>query len=348
MPSPLVECVPNISEGRDVNVINAIVDSVRTVAGCTVLGVEPDHDYHRTVITFAGAPEAVVEGAVALIDASIRLLDMRTHQGEHPRMGVVDVCPFVPLRDISMEECASLAADVVERVANLHTVPLFLYGAAARSPERTVLSTLRKGEYEGLQARLEGTDQLHELATRLPDEGSQSWNETTAKSGAITVGARPILVAYNVNVDEQDARVSKMIGSIVRSSGRLLKSESGNRIRPRGMLEKVQGMGVALDEMGISQVSMNLLDAEACPLHLAFKTCESLANDHGVALCGSEIVGLVPLSVMLAAGRYFTEGIDDEHALVDAAVHHLGLNEHHVFDPQRHVIEWALSNEVSE
>lgn len=346
MASPLVECVPNISEGRDLAVIDKIVDSVRAISGCTVLGVEPDHDYHRTVITFAGSPEAVVEGAVALIDASVRFLDMRNHQGEHPRLGVVDVCPFVPLRDITMDECAALAREVVQRVAKTHHVPLFLYGAAASSEGRFMLSALRKGEYEGLQSRLEGGDTLHEESTKLPDFGAMKWNDTVAKSGGITVGARPILVAYNVNVDEPDARVSKMIGSIVRSSGRLLKSETGAKIRSTGMLTKVQGMGVQLEELGISQVSMNLLDAEACSLQLAFKVCESLASDHGVSLCGSEIVGLVPLSVMLDAGRYFVGEEHDEQTLVQAAVDALGLNEHHDFDPQRHIIEWALKNEV--
>lgn len=342
MVSPLVECVPNISEGRDAAVIDEIVDAVRQTSGCTVLGVEPDHDYHRTVITFAGAPNDVVKGAIALIRASIDLLDMRTHQGEHPRLGVVDVCPFVPLRDVTMEECAELARQVVEGVQRHCDVPLFLYGAAASHPDRTMLSTLRRGEYEGLQARLDGTDTIHNPTTSLPDAGANAWSEVVAKSGGITVGARPILVAYNVNFEERDARVSKMVGSIVRSSGRLLKSSGGGKVRSQGMLPKVQGMGVTLEEKGISQVSMNLLDVDLCPLHLAFKTCESIAKDHGVDACGSEIVGLVPLSAMLHAGRFFEPASDDEASLVTAAIEGLGLNEHHHFDPATHIIEWAL------
>ena len=312
MVSPLVECVPNISEGRDAAVIEEIVDAVRQTKGCTVLGVEPDHDYHRTVITFAGAPDDVVRGAIALIRASVDLLDMRNHQGEHPRLGVVDVCPFVPLRDITMEECADLARQVVDGVNEHCNVPLFLYGAAASHPDRVMLSTLRRGEYEGLQARLEGSDTLHESNTMLPDAGEMKWTEVVAKSGGITVGARSILVAYNVNFTERDAKVSKMVGSIVRSSGRLLKSEGGGKVRSHGMLPKVQGMGVTLEEKGISQVSMNLLDVDLCPLHLAFKTCESIANDHGVESCGSEVVGLVPLSAMLEAGRFFQPDSQDE------------------------------------
>ena len=342
MTSPLVECVPNISEGRDLATINAIVDVVKQTPGCTVLGVEPDADYHRTVITFAGTPDAVVEGAIALIEASVSLLDMRTHQGEHPRMGVVDVCPFVPLRNITLEECAELARRVVDRLSKRGDIPLFLYGTAASRPERTMLSHLRRGEYEGLQARLEGTDETHAEATKMPDAGAMEWSSSVARSGGITVGARPILVAYNVNVDEQGATVAKKIGSIVRSSGRLLKSSGGGKIRSRGMLDSVQGMGVPVDELGISQVSMNLLNVDSCPLHLAFKTCESLANDHGASLCGSEIVGLVPLNAMLEAGRYFSPGATSDLDLVSAAVDGLGLDRHHHFDPMMHIIEWAL------
>ncbi|MGB0593656.1 MAG: glutamate formimidoyltransferase [Poseidonia sp.] len=346
MTSPLVECVPNISEGRDLEKINAIVEVVRQTPGCTVLGVEPDADYHRTVITFAGAPNAVVEGAIALIEASVSLLDMRHHQGEHPRLGVVDVCPFVPLRDITMEECATLARTVVERLAQRADIPLFLYGAAASSEERTMLSHLRRGEYEGLRARLDGTDEVHADATKLPDAGAMTWTESVARAGGITVGARSILVAYNVNVDEQGATVAKKIGSIVRSSGRLLKSEGGGKVRSHGMLERVQGMGVPVDELGISQVSMNLLDVSKCPLHLAFMTCESLAKDHDTTLCGSEVVGLVPLQAMLEAGRFFSPTSTSDHDLVSAAVEGLGLNQHHHFDPNVHIIEWALEQEV--
>lgn len=346
MASQLVECVPNISEGRDHSKIELIVDAVRNTPGCTVLGVEPDHDYHRTVITFAGEPNAVANGAVALIEKSIEVLDMRTHSGEHPRMGVVDVCPFVPLRNTTMEECAILAKDVVNRLAQRGDVPLFLYGHAAVREERTMLSHLRKEEYEGLESRLNGGETSHSDATRWPDAGANEWSEVVARTGGITVGARSILVAYNVNVNEEGASVAKKIGSIVRSSGRLLKSTNGGKIRSRGMLSKVQGMGVPVDELGISQVSMNLLDVEVCPLHLAFKTCESLANDHETTLCGSEVVGLVPLKAMLDAGRFFNPEASTEREIVAAAMEGLGLNVHHSFDPDLHIIEWALEKEV--
>jgi len=346
MASQLVECVPNISEGRDHSKINLIVQAVRDTPGCTVLGVEPDHDYHRTVITFAGEPHAVANGAVALIEKSIEVLDMRTHSGEHPRMGVVDVCPFVPLRNTTMEECAALAEGVVKRLAQRGDVPLFLYGHAAVREERTMLSHLRKEEYEGLESRLNGGETSHSDATRWPDAGAKEWSDDVARTGGITVGARSILVAYNVNVNEEGASVSKKIGSIVRSSGRLLKSPNGGKIRSRGMLPKVQGMGVPVDELGISQVSMNLLDVDVCPLHLAFKTCESLAGDHNTTLCGSEVVGLVPLKAMLDAGRFFDPDAPTDRARVEAAMKGLGLNVHHSFDPDLHIIEWALEKEV--
>ncbi|MCH1539868.1 MAG: glutamate formimidoyltransferase [Candidatus Poseidonia sp.] len=348
MASRLVECVPNISEGRDLEKIEAIVSAARSVSGCFVLGVEPDHDYHRTVITLAGEPEPVRDGAIALIIRSIELLDMRHHQGEHPRLGVVDVCPFVPLKGITMDECAELAREVVNIVASQTNAPLFLYGEAATHPDRTLLSTLRKAEYEGLEARLSNKETAHEESTRLPDSGTTSWNEISAKSGGITVGARTILVAYNVNVDEKDGGVAKKMGSLLRSSGRLIKEENGSRMRIPGMLPMVQGMGVTLEEMGISQVSMNLRDVHQCPLHMAFKACESIAKDHATNLLGSEIVGLVPLEAMKVAGKYFSPNADRDEDLVNAAIDGLGLRERHEFDPHSGIIEWAILKEVNQ
>ena len=342
MSNALVECVPNISEGRDDDKIERIVTAARAVAGCHVLGVEPDRDYHRTVITLAGEPQPVQQGAVALILAAIDEIDMRTHQGEHPRLGAVDVCPFVPLQGITMEACADLARRTVQDVAAAAAVPLFLYGAAASHPERTLLSNLRKGEYEELASRLDGSNRRHEATTMLPDEGASVWSESVARSGGITVGARSILVAYNVNVDEPDAVVAKKVGSLVRSSGRLLKSPTGQRMRTQGLLPSVQGMGVTLEELGISQVSMNLLDVDACPLHLAYETVKSVVGDHGTVTPGSEIVGLVPLNAMLEAGRFYLPEASDEHELVNAAINGLGLREHHRFEPDESIIEWAI------
>tara|TARA_B100001093_G_scaffold138699_1_gene131222 strand:+ start:11974 stop:13017 length:1044 start_codon:yes stop_codon:yes gene_type:complete len=344
----VVECVPNISEGRDEDKIARIIHSVRGVEGCAILGVEPDADYNRTVITIAGNPRAVQEAAFKLIQKSVEEIDMQLHEGEHPRLGAVDVCPFVPLSDITMEECAVLARELAQRVSNECTVPTFLYGAAAMTEEKRLLSTIRKGQYEGLHSRLTGGDTPHSDATRYPDYGQTTWDSNVEKSGAITIGARGILVAYNVNIDEKDAIVAKKIGSLVRSTGRLLKHEDGRRMRLPGMLPMVQGMGVTLEAMGMSQVSMNLRDVEQCPMHVAYESCKSIASDHGVEAPGSELVGLVPLSAMLVAGSWYApEGVTDEVSLVHAAIEGLGLNQIDDFDPNSRIIEWALKEALS-
>ena len=338
----IIECVPNISEGRDLEKIEKIVAAASGVHGCSVLGVEPDADYNRTVITIAGEPNSVKEAAYNLIESAIANIDMRIHKGEHPRLGVVDVCPFVPLEGATMDECSEYARELAQRVAEELSVPTFLYGYSATNDDRFLLSSLRKGEYEGFRDRLEGGETSHSETTKYPDFGPKSWNESVAKSGGITIGSRDILIAYNVNVDEVDATVSKIIGSTVRSSGRLIK-RSGKRTRIPGMLDKVQGMGVTLESNNISQVSMNILDINSCPLHIAYEACNAIAEDHGKNLLGSEIVGLVPLKVMTEAGEWFSdkEGASEEE-LVNYAIQGLGLNYLDEFEPENRIIEWAL------
>jgi glutamate formiminotransferase/formiminotetrahydrofolate cyclodeaminase len=342
----IVECVPNISEGRDLEKIGKIVEAARNIEGCSVLGVEPDADYNRTVITIAGSPKPVIEAAYNLIKSSIEHIDMRSHKGEHPRLGVVDVCPFIPLEGADMEDCTKYAQDLAKRVADDFKVPTFLYGYSATHEERFLLSTLRKEQYEGFKNRLTNGETKHSVHTRFPDFGPKEWNDTVAKSGGITIGSRDILVAYNVNVDEKDAKVSKIIGSMVRSSGRLIK-RGGNRTRIPGMLAKVQGMGVTLESNEISQVSMNLLDIESCPIHLAFEACKAIAGDHNVELLGSELVGLVPLKVLVDAGMWFCEDSEetDENVLVKSAIDGLGLNYLDSFNPNERIIEWALKGD---
>nr|AIF08351.1 glutamate formiminotransferase (FTCD) [uncultured marine group II/III euryarchaeote KM3_28_D12] len=340
---PLVECVPNFSEGRDDTVIDDIVKSASGIDGCRVLSSEPDADYNRTVVTIAGNPEAVSEAAFRLISRAKELIDMRQHQGEHPRIGAVDVCPFIPLRDSTFAECATLANSLATRVAGELNVPVFLYGHAASIPERRVLSDLRRGQYEGLQERLSDGDSNHGEETRYPDLGPQEWGDAVARFGAVVIGARPILVAYNVNLDEKDARVAKLCGSIVRSSGRLIKGDDGRKMRVRGMLDKVQGMGVPLESHGISQVSMNLIDVSVTDMHDAYECIKTVVSDHDVEVCGSELVGLTPLSSMLNAGRWYHES--PEHAsdeqLVQAAINGLGLDQLGPFDANQRIIEWA-------
>ena len=343
MVQPIIECVPNISEGRNQAIIGKIIDSITQSEDCSVLSVEPDADYNRTVVTIAGYPEAVYNAAFQLIKSSIELIDMSQHRGEHPRLGVVDVCPFVPLSNYTMEECVELAERLARDIAQRFSVPTFLYGYAATHPERRLLSTLRKGEYEGLEARLGNIDQIHSNVTKSPDYGPRKWTESVRKSGGITIGARDILIAYNVNVDEVDAVVAKKIGSIIRGSGRLIKHPNGNKIRINGMIPEIQGMGVTLESHSISQVSMNILDVNKCPIHKAYEICKSIASDHSVELRGSELVGLVPLSSMLEVGRWYTiKDNPSENELVAAAIDGLGLSELEEFDPRKRIIEWAL------
>ena len=344
----IVECVPNISEGRDSDKIERIISVVRGINGCAVLGVEPDSDYNRTVITIVGEPEAVKEAAFRLIQKATEEIDMATHEGEHPRLGAVDVCPFVPLKGVSMEDCVRLAQSLAERVGKECNVPTFLYGAAALNGEKNLLSTIRKGQYEGLEARLNGGETPHSEHTRFPDHGPKEWTEKAKRAGGVTIGARGILVAYNVNIDEPAAVVAKKIGSLVRSTGRLIKQSDGRKMRFSGVLPMVQGMGVSLETHGISQVSMNLRDVEQCPMHVAYEACKSIANDHGIEAPGSELVGLVPLEAMLESGRWYAaDGETDQHVLVKAAIEGLGLSQLEPFIPGKRIIEWALLEAVN-
>ena len=341
MAKRIVECVPNFSEGRDEKLIKMISDAGRGIEGARVLGIEPDGDYNRTVLTIAGEPDAVCEAAFRVIKSAYENIDMRNHNGEHPRIGAVDVCPFIPLEGVTMSECAEMSVRLAKRVSSELGLCTFLYGAAASSPERELLSDLRKGQYEGFEERLKNK------GPNLPDYGPTEWNEKTAKFGAVVIGARQILVAYNVNVDEKDANAARKAGSLVRTTGRLLKKEDGRRTRIPGMLPMVQGMGLPLESHGISQVSMNLRDVTITPMHIAFEAVKSIVNDHGVNTCGSELVGLIPLSAMLDSGRWYAdEGCTDETELVNAAIRGLGLDHLAPFDAEDRIIEWALAKEV--
>jgi len=341
MSTRIVECVPNFSEGRNQEIIDAISNAGRGIDGARVLGVEPDGDYNRTVLTIAGEPDAVSLAAFEVIKASFEHIDMRIQEGEHPRIGAVDVCPFVPLEGVTMEECADMARKLAKKVADELGIPTFLYGAAATAPDRELLSDLRKGQYEGFRQRLENG------GPHLPDYGPEEWNETVEKFGAVVIGARQILVAYNVNVDEKDAKAAKMAGSLVRSTGRLLKHDDGRRTRIPGMLPMVQGMGLPLEAHGISQVSMNLRDVNITPMHIAYEAVKSIVNDHGVDTYGSELVGLVPLSAMIESGKWYAdEGCEDETELVNAAIKGLGLDALGPFIANERIIEWALKEEI--
>ncbi|MEP0775380.1 MAG: glutamate formimidoyltransferase [Acidobacteriota bacterium] len=342
----IVECVPNISEGRRREVIDAVVAAAARVAGVTVLNVDPGEETNRTVITFVGEPEAVLEGAFQLAAKAYQLIDMRSHRGAHPRMGAVDVVPFVPIAGVTMDDCVALARRLGQRLGEELGVPVYLYEFAATSPQRRNLADIRAGEYEGLAAKLE------DPAWR-PDFGPTTFN---AASGATVVGARKFLVAYNVNLNTTDRRLANRVAFDVREKGRKKKDEHGNVVLDEhgepvwepGLLRSVKAVGWFIPEFGCAQISMNLTDLDQTPLHVAFDTCEERARERGLRVTGSELVGLVPRSALLEAGRHYLRRMGrsagvPERVILDTAVRTLGLSEVKPFDLEERVIEYRLS-----
>lgn len=345
----LIECVPNFSEGRDLAVIKQITDAIELVEGVKLLDVDPGAATNRTVVTFVGEPEAVVEAAFQAIRKACEVIDMSKHKGEHPRMGATDVCPLIPISNISMEETAEWARRLGERVGRELNLPVYLYEAAASRPERKNLAVIRSGEYEGLPEKLANPEWK-------PDFGPAKFN---AKSGASVIGARDFLIAYNVNLNTTSVRRANSVAFDVRENGRVLndpatgkpmKDASGEPLRQPGTLKGVKAIGWYIDEYGIAQVSMNITDIQAAPLHLAFEECRQSADRRGMRVTGSELVGLVPLNVMLEAGRYFLKkqkrsvGVD-EAELLKIAVKSMGLDELAPFDVQQKIIEYNLEKD---
>lgn len=341
----IVECVPNFSEGRKTETIEAIAESIRKVKGAKLLNVEPDKDYNRSVVTFVGEPKAVVEAAFESTKAAASLIDMRTHKGEHPRIGATDVVPFVPIFGVTMDDCVQLARGFGRRVADELGIPIFLYEAAATSAERKNLADIRKGEYEGLPEKLQDP-------AWKPDFGQAKFN---AKSGATVTGARKFLIAYNVNLNTPDSSVAQEIALRIRESGRPKKNEagetvkdaSGKTIRVPGTLRAVKAMGVFLQRFNIAQVSINLVDFDVTPPHVAFEEVKKQALTLGADAMGSEIVGLTPLQALLMAGKFYAEeaGSNAQLAntdLVDLAIRRLGLSQLEPFDPNKKIIEYQL------
>ena len=340
----IVECVPNFSEGRDHSVIDAIAQSIRAVSGARLLSVEPDKDYNRTVVTFVGEPAPVVEAAYQATRVAAELITMTKHKGEHPRLGAVDVVPFVPVSNTTMEECVRLSREYGQRVAADLKIPVYLYEYAATSPERRNLATIRKGEYEGLPAKLKDP-------SWKPDFGEPVFN---SKSGATVTGARKFLIAYNVNLNTADANVAQEIALRIREIGRPLKNASGEVVRNEkgetvkvpGTLKAVKAMGVFLERFKIAQVSINLVDFETTPPHVAFEEVRRQAMTLGHDATGSEIVGLTPLTALLMAGRYFAAKSRNEsmseQQLVSLAIEKLGLSQLEPFEPSKKVIEAML------
>ncbi len=337
----IVECVPNFSEGRDRAVIAQIGDAVRAVSGATLLSVEPDKDYNRTVVTFVGLPEAVAEAAFRATQVAATRIDMQRHSGEHPRIGATDVVPFVPVSGVTMADCVALAKQYGRRVGEELKIPVYLYEEAATRPERRNLATVRKGEYEGLATKLQDP-------AWAPDFGPAVMN---VRSGATVTGARFFLVAYNVNLRTNDQKVAQEIALRIRESGRVKKDAQGNpvldaggqKVNIPGTLKAVKAMGVLLEAHDIAQVSINLVNYTTTPPHVAFEEVKRQAATLGVEVTGSEIVGLTPLDALRMAGEFYAPGTRGDEALVATAIERLGLSHLERFDPHTKVIEYQLS-----
>ena len=336
----LIECVPNFSEGSDMSIIKQITNEIESVEGVRLLDVDPGKATNRTVVTFVGEPISVIEAAFRAIKKAAELIDMRKHTGEHPRMGATDVCPLIPVANISMEETAEWAKKLGERVGNELEIPVYLYEDAQKNPERKNLSIIRAGEYEGFSKKIL-------LSEWAPDFGKAIFN---AKSGATVIGARDFLVAYNINLNTTSTRRANAIAFDVRESGRKIQNEKGEEIVQPGTLKSVKAIGWFIEEYGVAQISMNLTNVNITPIHIAFDEVCKKANERGVRVTGSELVGLIPLKSLLDAGRYFLEkqqrsvGLSEKE-IIHIAVKSLGLDELSEFIPEKKIIEYLLNEE---
>lgn len=349
MTQPLIECVPNFSEGRDPAVIKQITDAIESVEGVRLLDVDPGKATNRTVVTFVGPPEPVCEAAFRGAQKAAELIDMRKHKGEHPRFGAIDVCPLVPVANITMDQTVEFARRLGRRIGDELGISVYCYECAALVDARRNLAVCREGEYEGLAAKLARPEWK-------PDFGPSVLN---AKSGAVAVGARDFLVAYNVNLNSTSTRRANSIAFDIREKGRKLrqgdpitgpvvKDAAGNEIWQPGSLKSVKAIGWFIEEYGIAQISINLTNLSVTPLHVAFDEVCRKAAERGIRVTGSELVGLVPLRAMLDAGRYFLKkqkrstGVSDRE-LVRIAIKSLGLNDLYPFKPEEKIIEYAIA-----
>jgi glutamate formiminotransferase / formiminotetrahydrofolate cyclodeaminase len=343
----LIECVPNFSEGRDPSVIQRISNAISTVEGVQLLHVDAGMAANRTVMTFIGEPNAVVEAAFRVIEKAAELIDMRQQTGEHPRIGATDVCPLVPIANISLSETADYARQLAKRVGKHLHIPTYLYEAAATRPERRNLAVIRAGEYEGLARKMQKSDWQ-------PDFGASIFNP---KTGATVIGARDFLAAYNVNLNTKSVRLANKIAADVRESGRILTNENGETqfdehgkpLRQAGLCKFVKAIGWFIEEYNAAQVSMNLTNLNITPLHIAFEACCASAEKYGIKVTGSELIGLLPKFVLLDAGKYFLakQGLStaiSEAKVIEFAIKTLGLDELKPFNQRERIIEFLLED----
>lgn len=356
MAKRIIECVPNFSEGRNKEIIQQITDTISAVSGVRLLDVDPGEATNRTVVTFAGEADAVVEAAFAAVKRASELIDMRHHKGAHPRMGATDVLPLIPISGITLEECAELARELAKRISDELHIPTYCYEAAALKEERKNLAVCREGEYEGLEARFGDK-------SSAPDFGGEEYNEKVAKSGATAVGARDFLIAVNYNLNTTSTRRANAIAFDVREKGRpqreggtltgkIIKDESGEPLMTPGTLKGTKAIGWFIEEYGIAQVSMNITDINTTPLHTAFDEVCRAAAARGIRVTGTEIVGLIPKRVLLEAGKHFLRkqqrsvGVSEEE-IIRMAIKSMGLDDLKPFAPNEKVVEYMLEEQSS-
>ncbi len=347
----IIECVPNFSEGNDMQLIGKITAEIEQVEGVRLLDTDPGKGTNRTVVTFVGTPEAVCEAAFRAVKKAAELIDMSKHHGAHPRFGATDVCPLVPVSNITMEEVVVYARRLAERIGKELNIPVYCYESAAFEEKRRNLASCRQGEYEGLAKKIASADWK-------PDFGPSAWNDQVAHTGATAVGARNFLIAYNVNLNTTSTRRANAVAYDIREKGRIkregdpvtgkiIKDASGEPVYEPGLLKAVKAIGWYIEEYGIAQISINLTDLSVSPLHKVFDTACERAAARGMRVTGSELVGMVPLDAMLEAGRYFlhkqkrSTGIPEKE-IIRIAVKSLGLDDLMPFDPDRKIIEYLL------
>jgi glutamate formiminotransferase/formiminotetrahydrofolate cyclodeaminase len=332
----IIECVPNFSEGVDYDIINSITGEIASVTGVKLLNVDPGKDANRTVVTFAGEPEAVVEAAFLAIKIAGELIDMRTQKGTHPRMGATDVCPLIPISNITLDEVAVYAEQLAKRVGEELQIPVYLYEHSQPNKSRSNLAAIRAGEYEGFFKKIK-------LPNWKPDFGPA---EMDARQGATVIGARDFLIAYNINLDTTSTNIANEIACEVRETGRIVINENGKQ-RNHGTLKHVKAIGWYIEEYGLAQVSMNLTNIAVTPIHIVFDEVKSKAAGHNINVLGSELIGMIPLKALLDAGTYFRNKQGkpptlNESKLIDSAVEAMGLNQLTPFESEKRIIEYLL------
>ncbi len=335
----IIECVPNFSEGRNEETINAIAEAIKKTPECKLLNVEPDRDYNRVVVTFVGTKKGVLEGAINASLAAAERIDMTQHKGEHPRIGAIDVVPFIPIKNVSIEDCVEISKMYGKFISEKLNIPVYLYEYSATKPERKNLSDIRKGEYEALPEKLKDP-------FWYPDFGKAEFNP---KLGATVTGCRFFLIAYNVNLKTQDVKIADEISGIIRESGKPLRDENGNvvkkdgkTVRIPGKFKAVKAMGVSLEKFGITQVSINLVNYKITNMHQVYEAVKEEAEKFGVEVWGSEIVGLVPLEAILEAGKFYKPESNNEEVLIKTAIEKLGLSNLAPFNPKEKIIEYLI------